>query len=599
MRVPAGLLTLLLLSMSSAGLNLAGPVRLVVTPGDVLIAPSSQQQFKATISYIGGFGKAAAQRDVSSVAHWSSSDETIASVDLNGLVMSKALTGTTSITAALGPLHVSVPLTVSNATLSSIAVSPPSATVPLGRKQQLAATGKYSDASQHDLTTAVTWSSDASSVASVDFFGNVATHAKGPANVTATLGSRSGSAALTVTDPALDTLVVSPPNAVIIFPATLQMSAIGIFSDGSTQDETGSVTWASSNSVAVAIDSKGLMTSKEAGVSTIAGKLGVTGATQVTVTGLPLGTVTSSTSITCPAIGLTGSCYSLNVSCPGIADENVLIKVFAANGTPKGTVVFIGGGGSSGGFFDYPESAGGYPFGQLIVSSVTQNGFTGASLNFNDPLSEGWLAGPGGMRLLACRPATTINWVYQNIHQANTAAPLCGASVSGGSTAFAESLSHYGLGPILSMVEATGGPPLTRMDHGCACDVPPNIAGPCNGPLITNCYASDVLPIVDGTYSAPVCTITSAGNTSNIPVLLHDSVLDGPDVLFSFSKTDVHVVLGGGDKTTAVPEGVQWEQSITTTKTLACAPTAGHAFPRSLDGANQIINDIQNFCKLQ
>src|SRR5262249_3681305 len=105
----------------------------------------------------------------------------------------------------------------------------------------------------------------------------------------------------------------------------------------------------------------------------------------------------------------------------------------------------------------------------------------------------------------------------------------------------------------------------------------------------------DVLPIVDGTYAAPVCTNTNAGDTSDLPRLLHDSVLDGPDALFSFSKTDVHVVLGGKDDTTAVPEGVLWAQSIATKKTLACAATGGNAVPCALPGADQMISDLTNF----
>src|SRR5436305_13816857 len=92
----------------------------MVTPNDILIGPSSQQQFKVTISYIGGFGKAAAQRQASTAVRWSSSDQSIASVDSNGLVTSKTLFGTAFITATGGPLHVTVPLTVSTATFTSI-----------------------------------------------------------------------------------------------------------------------------------------------------------------------------------------------------------------------------------------------------------------------------------------------------------------------------------------------------------------------------------------------------------------------------------------------------------------------------------------------
>src|SRR5215471_11220212 len=132
MRALCILLALAGSTANSVGLNLpAGPARLVVTPGDILIAPSSQQQFKATISYVGGFANAAAQRDASTAVRWSSSDQSIASVDSNGLVTGKTVTGTTLITATLGPLHVTVPLTVSTATLTSVTVTPANASLPL------------------------------------------------------------------------------------------------------------------------------------------------------------------------------------------------------------------------------------------------------------------------------------------------------------------------------------------------------------------------------------------------------------------------------------------------------------------------------------
>ena len=262
-------------------------------------------------------------------------------------------------------------------------------------------------------------------------------------------------------------------------------------------------------------------------------------------------------------------------------------------------MIFIGGGGSSGGFFDYSQSEGGYIYGQYIVSSLTQNGYTAASLDFNDPIM-GWLSGPGGMRRLACRPATVIHWVYDHIHQGGTSAPLCTATESGGSTAVADGLSHYGLGSILSMAEAAGGPPLTHLDHGCACDQGPSV-GPCSPQPISPCYdPTDVFPIVDAAYfPQTLCADAYSGDISVLPQLQFDSVLSGADTLFSFPTTDVHVLIGGRDLSTAATEGRDWEQSITSKHSLACVATSGHSMPSFIDAANQIISDVINYCKVQ
>jgi Bacterial Ig-like domain (group 2) len=64
--------------------------------------------------------------------------------------------------------------------------------------------------------------------------------------------------------PVLTALTVTPSSASIIAGNTQQFSAIALFSDGTTQDETTTVTWASSNS-AVATVAAGLATGVSAG----------------------------------------------------------------------------------------------------------------------------------------------------------------------------------------------------------------------------------------------------------------------------------------------------------------------------------------------
>src|SRR5947209_7708147 len=326
MRLP--FLFLVPLLLASSGFTLAGgrgPARLVIMPGDMLMPPNASQPLKAAISYLGGFANPGAQRNVSAAVAWSSSDKAIATVDSKGIVTSASQTGAVVITARAGPLLAKVPLTVSTATLSGISVSPGTVVLPLGRRQQLMATGSYSDATQHDLTTAVAWNSDAAAVATVNGFGAVATHSKGGANISAGFGGKSGSASLMVTDAVLDLVVLSPANPVIVYPPWLQLTASGVYSDGSTQDLTASVTWTSAAPTTASISSSGLATSIDPGTSTITATLGTkSGNALLTVMTEPVGSVTSVSNISCAAGGVSGgSCYSLNVSCPAVADQNV------------------------------------------------------------------------------------------------------------------------------------------------------------------------------------------------------------------------------------------------------------------------------------
>jgi len=76
--------------------------------------------------------------------------------------------GTTGITASSGGVTSnSLTLNVTAAELLSIAISTPNTTVPKGFQPQFTATGDYSDASERDITTEVTWASDNAAVATI------------------------------------------------------------------------------------------------------------------------------------------------------------------------------------------------------------------------------------------------------------------------------------------------------------------------------------------------------------------------------------------------------------------------------------------------
>src|SRR6202012_3963847 len=75
--------------------------------------------------------------------------------------------GSTLISASLGGVSASTPLTVTTATLASIEVTPANPSIANGLTEALQATGIYTDHSTHDLTNSVTWNTSAGGVASV------------------------------------------------------------------------------------------------------------------------------------------------------------------------------------------------------------------------------------------------------------------------------------------------------------------------------------------------------------------------------------------------------------------------------------------------
>jgi hypothetical protein len=84
-------------------------------------------------------------------------------------------------------------------TLVSIAISPANVSLPLNSVQQYTATGIYSDNSQQNITTSVSWSSSNTVVADLSTAGLLTAFGENSATIQAALGSINGSTGITVT----------------------------------------------------------------------------------------------------------------------------------------------------------------------------------------------------------------------------------------------------------------------------------------------------------------------------------------------------------------------------------------------------------------
>ncbi|MHB8483265.1 MAG: Ig-like domain-containing protein, partial [Nitrospiria bacterium] len=82
----------------------------------------------------------------------------------------------------------------------------------------------------------------------------------GSTTITATLGSISGSATLTVSAAVLQSITVNPLNPTIPGGLNQQFTATGNYSDGTSHDVTLSVTWNSGTTTVASINPSGLAT---------------------------------------------------------------------------------------------------------------------------------------------------------------------------------------------------------------------------------------------------------------------------------------------------------------------------------------------------
>lgn len=144
------------------------------------------------------------QYSASLMSTWTSSNTTVAVIDANGVALGLA-PGTTTITATTIPSagsaqSVQATLTVTSASLVSIAVTPANyAFTAAASTKQFIATGTYSDNNQYGVTGQVEWTSSDNTLATVSATGIVQDLAPGAPTITATWPNTSISGSTQIT----------------------------------------------------------------------------------------------------------------------------------------------------------------------------------------------------------------------------------------------------------------------------------------------------------------------------------------------------------------------------------------------------------------
>jgi hypothetical protein len=89
-------------------------------------------------------------------------------------------------------------LTVTNATLTSIVITPVDPTAVKGTDVQFTATGHYSDGTTADLTKLVTWSSSIPATVNINNQGLATAHKTGTVTISARMGIITATTSMTV-----------------------------------------------------------------------------------------------------------------------------------------------------------------------------------------------------------------------------------------------------------------------------------------------------------------------------------------------------------------------------------------------------------------
>ena len=201
---------------------------------------------------------------------WSSSDETIATVDAEGNVTAVA-PGQVEITATSNGISSVCALTVKPIVAESVTISATEASLLVGSTMQLSATV----APENVTDKTITWSSSDEAIATVAADGTVTAVAPGQAVITAACGEATATCALTVNPIVAESVTLSETEAELTEGETLLLLAT--VAPDNTTDKT--VTWTSSDEAVATVDAEGLVTAVAPGQAVITAACGEVSAT--------------------------------------------------------------------------------------------------------------------------------------------------------------------------------------------------------------------------------------------------------------------------------------------------------------------------------
>ncbi len=297
----------------------------------------------------------------------------------------------------------------------------------------------------------------------------------------------------------------------------------------------------------------------------------------------PLGTVTvNSGNYACNG-GRT--CYDLTISCPDVAqDIGVVLYVSApASGVPyKGTITFHSGATGTGFWASETNSTG-------ALNEILAAGFRGVQVKWKTGWTTGDATAQEGIKRLACRPATVLKWVHDNLYTSPSGdEAFCATGNSGGSVQVSISMIHYGAHEFIDLALPTSGPGVGRIDIGCSDPASP-------------LYFIGQTNIFDNTYgvSPGACTSNAASFAQKF---IEDSLALGDTGTFYYPKTMVWNLVGADDTTTATvaqSEEVfnRWDEVNTPYLHREIIAGAGHSLPQSVSGADRVSDLLLAQCK--
>ncbi|AGH80143.1 Ig domain-containing protein group 2 domain-containing protein [Psychromonas sp. CNPT3] len=190
-------------------------------------------------------------QDITRDVTWHSDDTGVVRIVESGINAGDAIASTiglTDISLTFNSMSATTAVTVNDAVLKKINITPINKTTQLGNEVQYQAYGTYSDMHKYDITKQVQWVSDDTDIAKIDSNGSASTFKVGSTNISAIYQGVTKTTTLNVDDAILTSLQITPQNTKIAKGHSVQFEALATYSDDQTEVVSTLVNWSVSDS---------------------------------------------------------------------------------------------------------------------------------------------------------------------------------------------------------------------------------------------------------------------------------------------------------------------------------------------------------------
>jgi len=234
-----------LTASATATITAASLVRIEISAPQTTVPAATKLQLQATAIFSDN-----SKVDLTTQVDWVSNNNSLATINGNGLVSALAA-GNVELSLSYQGQTASIAITISDASLAYIEISPSNPNLAVDNSLQLYATAIYTDDTHLDVTELTTWTSSNENIATIGNTslnqGEIKAIAAGNTTISAHFNNQTYQTSLTVTSAVLQSLEIEPSNPSIAITTQQQFNATGHYDNGSTQDLTSQVIWSSGN----------------------------------------------------------------------------------------------------------------------------------------------------------------------------------------------------------------------------------------------------------------------------------------------------------------------------------------------------------------